>query len=324
MSFKRSAYIAVTLFLGFLVAGCAVTTATPTLSPTPTQPAAESIEPTATPTLMPSPTPAQSTAEPIEPTPTPMPTATPTPEATPEIEPWTSSSPDGKWIVTGGMSEPFLEGDVEKYRTQLIVASADGAIEWTAVNESRNWGLGYTTPQVFHWSRDGRYLYFTNVAAPDGCVLFVNGSDLYRVDLVTGEVEAILPARAWWLALSPDEQTLAYLYWNGSALEVVLRGVESGDEKQATLPDSNELQAGNIVWSPDGESLLLVTARCPPRDYSILRLDAASLKWTTLIDKNPQPISILEWPEAGRAVLSGEDGRRWWMDAATGRIEPVD
>ena len=77
------------------------------------------------------------------------------------------------------------------------------------------YGLGYTVPRPFHWSNDGRYLFVTNDPAPDGCALFVNGSDLQRVDLSNGEVTQIVEPVGLWLSLSPDETKLAYLSWEG-------------------------------------------------------------------------------------------------------------
>lgn len=302
MSFKRNVSVVLVFLFGFLVAGCATTTATPTPSPTPTQPAIEPIEPT------------------------PMRMATPTPEATPEIETWTSTSPDGRWIITGGMSDPFVEGDFEKYRTQLIVASADGAIKWMAVDEVRNWGLGYTFPQVFHWSRDGRYLYFTNVAVPDGCALFTGGSDLHRLDLSDGSITPLLAEIGGPLSLSSDEKTLAQIYWNGDALEMVLHDLASGDERRIEL-DSHYEQAGNMIWSPDGQSLMLIAVSkpCLPPDWtqSVIRIDVAQLTLTTLVRDDDRLFSIQAWTEAERVTLIDKDGHEWWMDASTGQLTPI-
>jgi hypothetical protein len=88
------------------------------------------------------------------------------------------------------MAGPFpVDDGSEQYHTRLELVSADGAVKWTLVDQTLNYGLGYTTPRPFQWSGDGRYLYFTNVAVPDGCTLFHNGSDLYRADLTHRQVE---------------------------------------------------------------------------------------------------------------------------------------
>ncbi|MGH2591882.1 MAG: hypothetical protein ACRDGG_00030 [Anaerolineae bacterium] len=153
---EKTRRLTVYLVIGALVvlAACAPATATPgapTLAPSPT------VQPTDAP-----PRPAST----VEPEP-----AAPKPTATPGSETWSSTSPDGKWTAQGLFEGPFFSGDAATYHTQLKVASADGAVVWTAVDEDRNWGLGYDTPRPFHWSRDGRYLYYTNLPVPDGCCL---------------------------------------------------------------------------------------------------------------------------------------------------------
>lgn len=260
-------------------------------------------------------------------TPTPMATATATPEP---VERWASTSPDRKWLAQGMMEGPFLAGDEEKYHYQLKVVSADWAIEWTVVDAIARWGLGYTTPRPFHWSKDGalgttRYLYFTNEPVPDGCAVFVNGSDLQRVDLNTGRVQEILPPGAWWLSLSPDEEQVAYIYWNGEALEIVLRDLATRAERRARLEaGQGDSQAGNIVWSPNGKTFVLAVAThpCDPDHWvnSIVRVDRATLAQKVLIREDKRLFSIVEWPQAARVLLRDKDGNSWWLDATTGRV----
>jgi len=207
-------------------------------------PALPTIAPSSVPSVTPLPSITPVPTQTIQ-TSTPMATATVTPEP---VERWSSTSPDGRWIAQGMMEGPFLAGDEEKYHYQLKVVSADRAIEWTVVDAIARWGLGYTTPRPFHWSKNGRYLYFTNEPVPDGCAVFVNGSDLQRVDLNTGRVQEILPPGAWWLSLSPDEKQVAYIYWNGEVLVIVLRDLATGAERRARLEaGQGDSQAGNLI-----------------------------------------------------------------------------
>jgi hypothetical protein len=253
-------------------------------------------------------------------------TPTPIAIATPElVERWSSTSPDGKWIALGMMEGPFLAGDEEKYHYQLKVVSADRAIERTMVDEIAHWGLGYITPRPFHWSKDGRYLYFTNEPVPDGCAVFVNGSDLQRVDLNTGRVQEMLPPGAWWLSLSADEKQVAYIYWNGEALEIVLRDLATGAERRAKLEaDRDDSQAGNIVWSPNGKTFVLAVAThpCDPDNWvnSIVRVERATLAQKVLIHEDRRLFSIEEWPQAAKVLLRDKDGGSWWIDATTGQV----
>lgn len=146
---------------------------------------------------------------------TPMPTVGATETSTPKpVSHWSSQSPDGKWIVQGTMEGPFADsaGGNEMYHTRLDVIRADETVTWTVWDQTSPYGLGYTTPRPFYWTRDGHFFYFTNEPVPDGCAIFINGSDLYRLDLTNGHVAQIVSPSAWWLSISPDEKKVAYIY----------------------------------------------------------------------------------------------------------------
>lgn len=226
--------------------------------------------------------------------------------------------------MQGRLEGPYAAGDGEKYRTQLKVNSVDGAVEWVAVDEERDWGLGYTTPHPFHWSSDGRYLYFTNLPVPDGCALFVNGSDLNRLDLTSGEVIQVVPEVGLVLSLSPDESTLAYMGY-GATGELTLRDLLNGSERKVPLGVEGG-RAGNIVWSPDHAALMLVTTMdvCDPQAQSIVHVDVLSLETTVLVENDPRLLTIVEWTGAERALLADKDGNPWSLDPATGELAPAE
>jgi hypothetical protein len=240
---------------------------------------------------------------------------------------WSSTSPDGRWVAEGLMEGPFMAGGDEQYRTQLKVTSTDRAQQWIVVDETSHFGLGYTVPSLFHWSRDERYFYFTNLPVPDGCALFVNGSDLHRVDLSDGCMTEIVPSGAWWLSLSPDETTLAYIRWSGEALELILHDLTTGAERQTQF-GAQYSQGGSIVWSPDGTALMLTLASspCDPRNWtqSVVRVDLSTMTQTTLIRDDGRLFATMEWPEAGRVLLRDNDGNSWWMDAVTEQVTRTD
>jgi dipeptidyl aminopeptidase/acylaminoacyl peptidase len=223
------------------------------------------------------------------------------------------------------MVGPFPADDgSEQYQTRLEVVRTDGAVQWTLVDQTLNYGLGYTTPRPFHWSRDGRYLYFTNVAVPDGCSLFHNGSDLYRADLTNGEVTEVLPPWVWWVSLAPDEQTAASIRWNGEMLELAVRDMTTGAEHEVEL-EARYTQAGNIVWSPDGQTVMLTLAAnpCDPANWtqSIAQAELATLSPAILIRDDKRLLTTTEWPEADQVLLTDQEGNSWVMEASSGRLE---
>jgi ABC-type transport system involved in multi-copper enzyme maturation permease subunit len=253
-----------------------------------------------------------------------------TPTATPmltemELHTWSSTSPDGKWGVQGLVAFPVNGGG--DYYTQLKVKETEGTAEWTPVDEWSQLGLGYTTPRPFHWSRDGRFLYFTNKPVPDGCGVFVNGSDLHRVDLSDGRVTEVVPSSGLWLSLSPDEMTLAYIGYGDRGL--VLRDLATGAERETKLNPGQDYAAGHIIWSPDGTALVLTLAIRPcstdwAESVSVMRVEVATLEQTTLIHEDRRLFTTVEWPILDKVLLSDDGGNLWWMDSRTGQVTMYD
>jgi len=254
---------------------------------------------------------------------------TETPTATPvltdmDVREWSSTSLDGAWTADGLAAFP-KEGE-EHYYTQLKIARADGTLTWVVVDVWSPLALGYTTPQPLYWSQDGRYLYFTNRPVPDGCALFVNGSDLQRVDLTDGSVTEIVPHVGFWLSLSPDETTLAYIGYGDRGL--VLRDLATGQERATQVnAEAEDSQMGHIVWSPDGTALMLTVAinPCSPaeqRANSIVRVEVETSSQTRLICQDSRLFTTAAWPTPERALLKDKDGNDWWMNTATDDVTP--
>jgi hypothetical protein len=271
----------------------------------------------------------------LPPTPIPSPTPAATraaekPTATPvlvDLDPETRSfaSPDGEWVAQTVVAFPVQDGvsSGESYYTRLKLSKADGTREWMVIDEWSPLGLGYTVPQPFHWSQDGRFLYVTNRPVPDGCGVFVNGSDLYRVDLSDGSVTQIVPSSGLWLSLSPDESTLAYIGYGGRGL--VLRDLTTGAERETKLDPGEDYAAGHVVWSPDGAALVLTLAIRPcstnwAESVSVVRVEAATLEQTTLIQRDERLFITAEWPFPDRILLTDDNEDLWWMDAVTGQV----
>lgn len=271
------------------------------------------------------------TAWPTEPEPGRSDTLTPVPGApTTGIITWSSTSPDGIWIAEGRFEPMNAEAHI-----QFTVRKADGSVSWIVIDKTEPQGLGQRLPGVAHWSRAGQFLYIANSSVPDGCPLFSRFHDLYRVDLMTGQISEILsPDKwAWAVALSPDEKSLAYLtsgqqrYIGG---QLVVRNLETGAEQMVVLPESAE--TWGLVWSPDGRHLAYTQSTsknsCRPGAFSVVTLDTQTLKQTVLIRDDPHLFETVKWPEANRILLADRDplflrdSKLWWLDVGSGLITP--
>lgn len=324
---KRRSITIMMLILVFvlLFVGCNQRASSPTLMPTGAPSTARIETPAFTPTLMSTstvtPLPTQTPTEEMLVTPTSV-TGAPTPDlADFQLRMWSSTSPDGKWTAQVTAALPVSGGG--NYYTQLKVSKADETLEWVVVDEWLEWGLGYTIPQPLQWSRDGRYLYFTNQPVPDGCAVFVNGSDLHRVDLSNGSVRELVPSVGLWLSLSRDETMLAYIGYGDRGL--VIRDLATGAERETKLDPGQRYQAGHVIWSPDGTALMLTLALQPcltdwADSTSIVRVETTSLEQTTLIREDKRRFITVEWSTVDKVLLRDGGGDYWLMDATTGQV----
>lgn len=146
----------------------------------------------------------------------------------------TTTSPNGRWLAESIQSEwvYFTEGGEPYFYTALTVTALDGGTTWTPVSEWHAAGLGEESPsKIFRWSNDSRFVYYTSIAYPDGACVFYNniGGCLDRLDVTDGSVAALQPPRAGGiLAISPDDQLLAYLGGDGLVVRDLATAYDDG------------------------------------------------------------------------------------------------
>jgi len=297
-------------------------TNTPTAVPTSTeilvQEAATSVFPTTTPTQLPEPTAVQST-------PTPRSTETePSAEIFQERE---SFSPDGQWRAYALLTFVEEGGGVVGYQTDLTVSTLEGDISWLAYTGLQGVGMGYDVPTVVLWSSDGRSLFFTLRASPDGCSTFAGQFDsgLYQLDLASGEVKQHDVSGA----LSPDGTTVAHLVWEpvpAVALYDLATKTTTTIVWDASLERGNT--AMNLVWSPDSQAIALEhsSSFCFDGDYSLLHLDLTTEEQMMLLWQEPHSFFIAEWPSANEIYLQdrSHEGQKWSLDVNTSELTRID
>jgi hypothetical protein len=262
------------------------------------------------------------------PKPTRTPTETPYPTTTPDLaemnfQTYQSYSPDGNWVAEGLVASSRSIICCPDYYTRLVVSRVDGSTQYVVVDKWEKSGLGYTTPRPFHWSSDGSYFYYTNQPVVEGCGIFVNGADLYKVDLRDGVVIEIIPSSGLWLSLSADESSLAYIGYAQRGL--VLRDLATGEEREVSIDPGIPYKAGLVVWLPDESAVALTLAINPCfTDWAdattILIVDTNTLEISTLIEADERKFITIEWSQPDEILLKDENGIMWILNPVTGEV----
>lgn len=184
----------------------------------------------------------------------------------------TAVSPDGNWQAKISRSETIQSdaGEVDFFYVELKVTSLSDGTTWMPVSEWHIGGLGEEgPPRVFHWSVNGRYLYYTSTFDNHGaeCGLYFNFGDYFsRLDLNDGIVASLFsPQLQGVLSISPDETQIAYV----SGPSLFVEDLETTFKDRTANQDSVKwqipldvvwpVQVSEVAWSPD-DPQVLVTA----------------------------------------------------------------
>ncbi len=274
------------------------------------------------------------------PTPTlkpPLVTAVPTASYGPTPFVATLVSPDGVWVAEYRMGEinvgtpqpapgPPIQPDGPAIYHQLFtIYRLDRTKTWT-VEDSSFHGLGYTYPELLDWSQDSQHRYFRhNIAGK--CEFFENTSGLSQFDVVTGELEQLELEAGSEHMVSPHERQMAFV-GPGTPLRLSIVDLQTHTRRQVDIPQpgagTQGWTAGNIVWSPDSQALVITIAsddmcEIKPLMFWLARLDLDTLQWTLLIKDSPAYITDKRWPIPGKIWLNTWQGS-FWIDARTGEM----
>jgi hypothetical protein len=235
-------------------------------------------------------------------------------------------APDGNRVAWGTTAFDPNGGDGS--HITFNVANVDGSEAKVLVDETiQNASI---LPQPIQWSADGRYVYYTDLPyGIGGYILFGGGPNLKRVEVATGEIAEIVPNTGCLCAMrvSPDGETVAVITGAGP-LELVLRHIETGAERKVEI-DGGHLQAGNVLWSPDGATLIYTMAvsnfdNPDAEKFAIVKVAAATLAQTILVADNESLYNALAWPISEGVWANDKNGAGWRIDVSTGALKQAE
>lgn len=217
-------------------------------------------------------------------------------------------SPDGSKVAYGGVLSYDPSGD----HVQLKVVNVDGTEEQILVDAHLTDRL--TRPTPIKWTDDGQYLFYMNVFVGVGGY---GGTDLYSVEIATGESQLIFPDLNCLCStsVSPDN-TKAVRAVMEAPLSLVIKDVAAGTEETIHFPPQY-VEAWEMVWAPDSSTLLVTLGMGNWEDdrYSLARINMDSLEMDFLITDDDRLLRPAAWHVMETIWLNDRDGNLWRMDA---------
>lgn len=232
-------------------------------------------------------------------------------------------SPNREWIAQTTFEQEIYKG----YHIQFAVSRKDGTKTWTILDYWGD-GVGYKYAQLHQWSNDSQYIYFTgDRIAGGGCDFFPVDSKWQRLNVATGQVTDFPLPLGRGHAISPDESTIAYVSPD-TPLHISLHDIQSGQEQKVLLPIDPNLeaaQAGDILWIPDGNAVILSIATGDGCNSSVLnfylmRVDIRSRGTIELVGNSKDLLRPLRFELPNHLLVRDWNGYTWWMDATSGKL----
>ncbi len=222
-------------------------------------------------------------------------------------------SSDGQWTANSFGDYPPIF---------MQVARADGFVTWEVRYSGEDWPEVWIRP--VHWSVDGRYLYFTLAPFVDGFILYMDGSGLLRLDLVTGDLMELLPSdgRLQSFSLSPDSTRLVFFRADDDDTWAVVRDLRQGHEDEFKLA-ARPVQAGAVRWAPDGSAFVVLATSGFSLDEArtdLVLVDLRNVAQKTVLTDDPRTFWRIDWVDANSVYLEDFDGSGWLLDLRSGEM----
>jgi hypothetical protein len=232
-----------------------------------------------------------------------------------------SISPDQRWRSQVLRYECIFINPNEEMAYELLRLSdmADRTVKVIADQLQACGGLGAAGLEVITWSRNSRFLYFTDAAegVPDGAGFWERSMIAY--DLETGEREDIGIGK-----LAPDKPVVAFwqLLREQGEYDLLLWDLEQGEAGRFS-PVETGWYRGPIAWSPDGSQLVFIETdkQFPPYGESLVALVLVETgEVRTLLSSSDPVIIQVEWAEPDQLTLTDSSTKIWKYEISIGEL----
>jgi eukaryotic-like serine/threonine-protein kinase len=195
-------------------------------------------------------------------------------------------SPDGKYLLyvvrSNGLESLWLHNIPSGSNTQVIPPEA---------------GSHYST---ISFSPDGSYFFFTRAERGSYTYRF-----LYRAPVLGGAPEKIVSDIDSEFTFSPDGRKIAYVVLNDpeqGKFRLIVHSLDNGEDR--VLVDQPMSQSFiSPAWSPDGKTIMAVTTPAATHIGSLVAIDVASGKTTTVLDSDDYIFRQAVWMPSGKSLL---------------------
>ena len=210
---------------------------------------------------------------------------------------------------------------------ELCYSEADQDLILTLSNKATQvlWKLNYRDyvdfmpdggMSVVYWSNDGRYAYFNSYLATSGGYCYMSGNvlnhgtGLFRLDLDTGNTNAILPwkenSAGYSFSFSPTGRRLVY---EAFSLGVKVLDLKSG--QVINISSAAEFsEVGGYLWSADGLQVVYSTVLSVVDgmgNYSIRIADSQSGTERILLESTEDCFAARAWTEDNIITIESYD-----------------
>lgn len=320
--FRKAASVIVLVLITACTAQPVVTTTQPpTLLPT------REIPPTLTATPFVTPT---ASATPVD-------TATPTVTATP----WGGLAVD---LLSPDGTVRLQSYDWKKYE----IVDAGGNVIWSFMKDKERVNVGVTSFWInmgirpLYWSPDGKKLFLAASQSEDNSSTkywgnqFADADEIYRFDLETGEMIALVPEQIhgyYAAAVSPDASLMVYANQTETPVRMKLLDLATMEAKTLFVAEEKILEIGSFGWSPDMSKLIFSTMEVESEEnteighgrfFDIFLMDLSSLEVEQVIDDTEISMRFNQWIEPNQVRYRDTDRSYWLLNLETHELSKIE